>query len=177
MTTSRKENWLKFISDLPSNQSTNDHMADVLGSASYGKSANQISEQISKNPGLAVLLVDGVSELVILHSLDCLPANLWRSDNRLVALQGPTAKADCYRIDPVSAFSDLEFQTPLWRDLKSASSKDAIYCFATPGSVNTKFQGKADHDYSSFSICIDFGSKHINPCGFNTITFEQVPRV
>ncbi len=87
-------------------------MADVLGLASYGKSANEISEQILKSPGLAVLLVDGFSELVILHSLDCL-ANLWRSDNRLVALQGPTAKADCYRIDPVSAFSDLEFQTPL----------------------------------------------------------------
>jgi hypothetical protein len=116
MTTSRRKDWLSFISSLPTNQSANEHMADIMSLVSYQQDKDQSLSVISKNPGLSLLLVDGFMELVLLHSLDYLPANVLRSDNRLVALSGADARADCYRVDPSSALKDLEFTTPVWRN-------------------------------------------------------------
>ena len=73
-----------------------------------------------------MLLVDSFSELVILHNLDCLPANLFRSEDKLVALNRVGSKADCYQIDPISAFQDLEFATPLWHDMKNATMEESV---------------------------------------------------
>jgi hypothetical protein len=123
MTTSRKENWLNYLSELPTNQTQNEHMADILRLVTYHQGAKTILEKISKNPGFTLLLVDGFSELVLLHHLDCLPANVFRTEDRLVALNGSTSKADCFRIDPETAFRDLEFQTPVWSDLKSGDER------------------------------------------------------
>jgi hypothetical protein len=51
-----------------------------------------------------MLLVDGFSNLAILHNLDCLPVNVFRMEPRLEALSGDGITADCFRIDLSSAF-------------------------------------------------------------------------
>jgi hypothetical protein len=142
MTALRKENWINYLSELPTNQTQNEHMADILNLVSYHQGAKTILEKIQKNPGLTLLLVDGFSELVLLHHLDCLPANVFRTEDRLVALNGYTSKADCFRIDPETAFRDLEFQTPVWRDLKSVGTKDAVQNLQAPDQASTSFKGK-----------------------------------
>jgi len=142
MTALRKENWINYLSELPTNQTQNEHMADILNLVPYHQGAKTILEKIQKNPGLTLLLVDGFSELVLLHHLDCLPANVFRTEDRLVALNGYTSKADCFRIDPETAFRDLEFQTPVWRDLKSVGTKDAVQNLQAPDQASTSFKGK-----------------------------------
>ncbi len=89
-----------------------------------------------------MLLVDGFSDLAILHNLDCPPVNVFRTEPRLVALSGDGITADCSRIDPSSAFSDLEFPTSAWRDLKNASSKEAIDILLAPEQVTSYYKGK-----------------------------------
>jgi hypothetical protein len=76
-------------------------MAAVLGLLSFRQDANYCIDNISKNPGLALLLVDGFSELVALHNLHCSPANVYCTKPKLVALSGDGAIASCYCIDPV----------------------------------------------------------------------------
>jgi len=101
-----------------------------------------ILASISKNPGLAMLLVDSFSELVILHNLDCLPANLFRSEDKLVALNRVGSKADCYQIDPISAFQDLEFATPLWHDMKNATMEESVQNLQPQDQSSATFKGK-----------------------------------
>ena len=142
MTTSRKDDWLTFMSNSPLNQLANEHMNDVLSLAKFQKEKQNILSSTSINPGLAMLLVDGFSELVILHNLDCLPANVFRSKDKLVALNGVSSKADCYWVDPVSAFQDLEFATPLWRELKNAMMEEAIQNLHPQDQSSSLFKGK-----------------------------------
>jgi len=118
MTTIRGNTWQTVLSDLQSNQLVNDHMAKVIGLLLFRSDVNTCIDNISKNPGLAMLLVDGFSELMVLHNVQCLPANVYRPEPKLVALCGKGVVADCYRIDSNVAFADLEFPTPIWRDLK-----------------------------------------------------------
>jgi len=142
MTMSRREDWLSFISSLPTNQSANEHMTDIMSLVSYRQDKDQSLSVISKNPGLSLLIVDGFMELILLHSLDYLPANVLRSDNRLVALSGADARADCYRVDPSSALQDLEFATPVWRDLKNASTQEAIETLQASDQNSSSYKGK-----------------------------------
>jgi hypothetical protein len=93
MTSIRKDDWFTFISNLPMNQSINEHMADILGLARFQKDHDFILASILKNPGLAMLLVDGFSDFVVLHNVDCLPENVFRSENKLVAFSGVGSKA------------------------------------------------------------------------------------
>jgi hypothetical protein len=59
-----------------------------------------------------------------------------------VALNGVNSKADCYQVDPVSAFQDLEFATPLWRDLKNATTEEAIQNLQPQDQSSSLFKGK-----------------------------------
>ena len=118
MTTIRGNTWQTVLSDLQSNQLVNDHMAEVMGLLPFWSDVNTCIDNISKNPGLAMLLVDGFLELMVLHNVQCLPANVYRPEPKLVALCGKGVVADCYRIDSNVAFADLEFPTPIWCDLK-----------------------------------------------------------
>jgi len=95
MTSIRGQNWLTVLSTLPSNQVVNEHMAEVLGLVSYHHDEATCIENISKNPGLAILLVDGFSELMVLHNMHCLQANVYRAVQKLVALCGDGVTADC----------------------------------------------------------------------------------
>jgi hypothetical protein len=107
MTSTRGENRVTVISNSPANDLVNECMAEVLGLIHFQQDKNSCLDSISKNPGLAMLLVYGFSDLAILHNLDCLPVNVFRMDPRLVALSGDGITADCFCIDPSSAFSDL----------------------------------------------------------------------
>jgi hypothetical protein len=142
MTTTRGENWLSVIKELQTNQTVNEHMADILVLARCQQDKTMCLEKISKNPGLALLMVDGFSELAFFHNLDCLPINVFRSECRLVALNGEGITADCYRIDPNSAFTDLEFTTPVWRDLKNIMTMDALEALQPPEQHASTYKGK-----------------------------------
>ena len=142
MATIRGENWIQVISNLQSNQVVNDHMAEVLGLLSFQQEESSCVEKIQKNPGLAVLLVDGFQDLMILHNLHCLPANVYRAAPKLIALNGADNIADCYRIDPSTGFSDLDFTTPVWRDLKNVTSEDTLKSLLPTESSTTSFKGK-----------------------------------
>jgi hypothetical protein len=63
MTTIRGDSWLKVLSDLQSNQLVNTQMASVLGLIPFHQDVNHCIENISRNPGLSLLLVDGFSKL------------------------------------------------------------------------------------------------------------------
>jgi len=117
-------------------------MAEVQGILSFQKNTNNCVEEISKNPGLALLLVDGFLELVLLHNVHCFQANVYRPEPKLVALCGGDSRADCYRIDPTSTFSDLEFFTPVWRDLKGISNEDALKSLLPQDQSTNVFKGK-----------------------------------
>jgi len=117
-------------------------MAEVLGLASFQQNESVCVENISKNPGLAILLVDGFSDLMVLHNLHCLQANVYRSVPKLVALSGDVVSTDCYRIDPTTSFTGLEFNTPLWRDLKSAADEDSIKKLFPQEISNCIYKGK-----------------------------------
>jgi len=45
-------------------------------------------------------------------------------------------------VDPVSAFQDLEFATPLWRDLKNATTEEAIQNLQPQDQSSSLFKGK-----------------------------------
>jgi hypothetical protein len=142
MTSIRGQNWLTVLSTLPSNQVVNEHMAEVLGLVSYHHDEATCIENISKNPGLAILLVDGFSELMVLHNMHCLQANVYRAVPKLVALCGEGVTADCYRIDPTTSFSNLEFNTPLWRDLKGVTDEEGIKKLFPQEQPSSTFKGK-----------------------------------
>jgi hypothetical protein len=142
MTTIRGNTWQTALSDLQSTQLVNDHMAEVMGLLPFRGDVNTCIDSISKNPGLAILLVDGFSELMVLHNLQCLPANVYRAEPKLVALCGKGAVADCYHIDSNVAFSDLEFPTPIWHDLKTVSTGEALKNLLPQDPSTTSYKGK-----------------------------------
>jgi len=117
-------------------------MADILGLLSFHQDESKCINNVSKNPGLALLLVDGFSDLMVLHNVHCLPANVYRPVPEMVALRGDGVSADCYRIDPSSSFTDLEFSTPLWRDLKSVADEDSLKKLLPQEPSSSAFKGK-----------------------------------
>jgi hypothetical protein len=142
MTSARGENWITVLSNLQSNPVVNKHMADVLGLLSFHQDESICIDNISKNPGLALLLVDGFSDLMVLHNVHCLPANVYRPVPKMVALRGNGVSGDCYCIDPSSSFADLEFSTPLWRDLKSVADEDSLKKLLPQEPLSSAFKGK-----------------------------------
>ena len=134
-------------------------------------------EKIQKNPGLAVLLVDGFHDLMILHNLHCLPANVYRAAPKLIALNGADNIADCYRIDPSTGFSDLDFTTPVWRDLKNVTSEDTLKNLLPTESSTTSFKGKRVMLVSSASN--DYGFRNQDPVtgSIDTCFVPKIPRI
>jgi len=141
----------------------NDHMAEVLGLASFQQNESVCMENISKYPGLAILLVDGFSDLMVLHNLHCLQANVYRSVPKLVALSGDGVSADCYRIDPTMSFTDLEFNTPLWRDLKSAADEVSIKILLPQEISNCIYKGKQTMVVPPLVLTTILESKSLSP--------------
>jgi len=73
---------------------------------------------LSKNPGLALLVVNGFGKLVLLHNVCYLQENIFCSEANVLGLTGEDSQAEVYRIDPKSASMPLELSVPAWRDLK-----------------------------------------------------------
>jgi hypothetical protein len=85
--------------------------------------SSQVNEDVwisnlGKNPGLAMLLVNGFGKLVLLHNVSYLQENLFCSEAKVLGLCGIDSQAEVYRIDPKSASTSLELPVPTWRDLK-----------------------------------------------------------
>jgi hypothetical protein len=86
--------------------------------------------------------VNGFSKLTLFHNLDYLPANVFPTEPRIVALCGDGIMADCYHIDLTSALTDLKFPAISWRDLKNTTSYNAISNLQAPDQSSTTFKGK-----------------------------------
>jgi len=112
--------------------------------------------------------------------MECLPANVLWTEMKLVALNGIGAKANCYRIDSTSAFKDLEFPTPAWRDLKNANSAEAIQNLQALDQASSTFQGKTGYDYTTISPSYNSGNKITKPHCFIPVLstkFREFDRV
>lgn len=84
------------------------------------------------NPGLAILLVDGLGKLILLHNLCYLQENLFCSETKILGLCGIKEKAEVYRIDSKSASMNLELPVPAWRELKGAQSEMDVLALTVP---------------------------------------------
>jgi len=85
--------------------------------------SHQVTEEmwisnLAKNPGLAMLLVNGFGKLTLLHNVSYLQENLFCNEAKILGLCGDDSQAEVYRIDPKSAANALEISAPAWRDLK-----------------------------------------------------------
>jgi hypothetical protein len=83
---------------------------------------------LSKNPGLSLLVVNGFGKLVLLHNVSYLQENLFCSEAKVLGLCGDGKEAEVYGIDPTSASWALEFQVPSWQDLKGLPVKFGGIC-------------------------------------------------
>ena len=73
---------------------------------------------LAKNPGLAMLSVNGFGKLVLLHNMSYLHENIFCSEAKVLGLCGNDSQAEVYRDDLRSASTSLELPVPTWRDLK-----------------------------------------------------------
>jgi len=77
---------------------------------------------LSKNPGLSILVVDGFGKLVLLHNVSYLKENVFCSESQILGLCGDNSQAEVLHIDSNSASTQNEFSVPTWRDLKGVQS-------------------------------------------------------
>lgn len=97
---------------------------------------------VAENPGLSILAVNGFNELFLFHAAHYQKQNVFCSDPKMWALSGGGPRADCYRLDPPSLFQDIDFQTPVWRDLKGANNREAVLALQVPDQNPSSFKGK-----------------------------------
>jgi hypothetical protein len=124
--------WASFYLTLNINDEVNQKMNKIM---EFNLSSLQEPEWISnlsQNPGLALLLVDGFGKLVLLHNLSYLQENIFCSESKILGLCGQSNKAEVYRIDSVSASSSLEFPVPSWRDLKGTQTELDVDALSVP---------------------------------------------
>jgi len=88
------------------------------------------------------LTVNGFTELFLFHEVHYQGQNLFCTESKLLGLFGGGPTADCYRIDPVTLFQDVEFQTPTWRDLKGATTPEAVNLLQVGEQNSSLFKGK-----------------------------------
>jgi len=98
---------------------------------------NQLSEDVwisnlAKNPGLAILVVNGFGKLMLLHNVSYLQQNLFWSESKILGLCGDDSRADVYRIDSKSASLPLELIVPAWRDLKGVQQGSDLNALVVP---------------------------------------------
>jgi hypothetical protein len=141
--TSRAENWSLLYSNLPNNHDVNQKMAQIIGFNRFQLNQVDWISNLTQNPGLSILLVNGFHELILLHQVSFLQENIFCSDSKLLGLLGGQAEASIYRIDPVSASMDFETTAPVWRDLKAATSTDHVIALTVPEQNPSVYRGKS----------------------------------
>lgn len=97
---------------------------------------------LTQNPGLSLLLVNGFHDLILLHQASFLQENIFCSDSKLLGLSGGPAVAELYRIYPVSASADFETTTPVWHDLKNVTSVENVASLTVSVQNPSAFHGK-----------------------------------
>jgi hypothetical protein len=139
---SKSENWTLFYSGLERNQAVNLHMAQIMAFNRYQTTQEDYVSYLKSNPGLALLAVNGFHELLLFHNVQYHQQNLFCTESKLFRPIGRGSKADCYRIDPISAIQDIEFNAPVWRDLKGAPDEAAVGALQAPDQNPTVHRGK-----------------------------------
>jgi hypothetical protein len=115
---SRAPSWTLFYKNLSSNLEVNLKMQTIMEFNSSQVVEDVWVSNLSKNPGLALLVVNGFGKLVLLHNVCYLQENIFCSEANVLGLTGEDSQAEVYRIDPKSASMPLELSVPAWRDLK-----------------------------------------------------------
>jgi hypothetical protein len=138
---SRVENWSLFYRGLQKNQELNLQMTQIMAFNRFQMSQDDYVSNLS-NPSLALLAVNGFHEILLFHTVHFHQQNLFCTESKLLGLLGGGTKADCYRIDPASASQDLEFNAPIWRDLKGAVNAAAVVALQVPEQNPSVFHGK-----------------------------------
>jgi hypothetical protein len=118
-------------------------MAQIMAFNRFQTSQEDYISNLKENSGLALLAVNGFHELLLFHNIHFKQQNLFCSESKLLGLLGGGPKADCYHIDPASATRDLEFNAPVWRDLKGAPDAAAIQALQVPDQNPSVFHGKS----------------------------------
>jgi hypothetical protein len=116
---SRAPNWILFYKNLGSNLELNLKMQNIMDLNSHHVSEDGWISNLAKNPGLAMLVVNGFGKLTLLHNVNYLQENLFCNEAKVLGLCGDESQAEVYRVDPKSASTNFEITAPAWRDLKS----------------------------------------------------------
>jgi len=101
----------------------------------FNLSTVQESDWISnlgKNPGLALLLVDGFGKLVLLHNICYIQENIFCRESKILGLCCQEEHADTYQVDSSLAAAGLEIPVPNWRDLKGSQNETDILGLTDP---------------------------------------------
>jgi hypothetical protein len=112
---SQAPSWSSFYKNLNSNLEINLKMQTIADFNATNVSESTWISNLAKNPGLAILLVDGFGKLVLLHNVSYLQENIVCSELKVLGLCGFDKHADVYRVDPKSASLSTEFPVPAWR--------------------------------------------------------------
>ncbi len=129
---SHAPSWSLFYKNLGSNIEVNLKMQTIV---EFNQS--QLTEEVwisnlQKNPGLAILAVDGFGKLVLLHNVSYLQENLFCKESKILGLCGENSRAGVFRLDSKSASTALEFLVPLWRDLKAIQTENDLDTLVVP---------------------------------------------
>lgn len=110
----RAPDWASFYLNLNSNDEVNQKMNKIMEFNLSSLQEPKWISNLSKNPALALLLVDGFGKLVLLHNLSYLQENIFCSESKILGLCGQSDKAEVYWIDSIWAKSSLELLVPFW---------------------------------------------------------------
>jgi hypothetical protein len=129
--------------DYPKNKEVNQKMAQIMGFNRFQLSNDEWISNLKINLGVLMLLVNGFHDLVILHKVSFIQENVFCLESKLLGLVGREMNADVYRIDPISSSADFETTTPLWRDLKSATTTENVASLVIPDQNPPVFRGQS----------------------------------
>jgi hypothetical protein len=118
-------------------------MEDILALLAHGPSEEDCVSNIRSNPGLALLGVDNMSELTLLHNIAVLGPNLSIPKARISALIGTGALASCIHIHPSPFSFDLSLEAPKWSEIKAAYFPEAVVALVALDSGAPKCKVKA----------------------------------
>jgi hypothetical protein len=118
---SHAPSWDLFYKNLASNLEINLKMQTIMEFSGPSVSEEVWISNLSKNPGLALLVVNGFGKLVLLHNVSYLQENIFCNEAKVLGLCGDGCQAEVYHIDPKSASAALEIATSLVRSKRYAT--------------------------------------------------------
>jgi hypothetical protein len=129
---SRAPTWTAFYKNLSSSHDMDLKMDKIMEFNIASTPENLWISNLIKNPGLALLLVNGFGKLVLLHNVSYLHKSIICEESKILGLAGHSEQAEVFRIDPVAATKPLEFSVPAWRDLKGCQTESDVNALTVP---------------------------------------------